>query len=662
MKFQFPNSRSWTAEAAFLAILMAICLVIGLLLDRLDRTAFDNVQRENASEVGIETFQVINTVFSNMSLGLGRLVTAAELVPDMTTEEFDTVVERMLLHFNSLDEESIDLEPAIIGIAVAPDLVVRNAYPLPRNQFLIDLNYRTLPDQLPDIELALQSENPLLSRPFLAVQGPQAISIRAAIRGQDDRARGLATVTIDLNVLFDQLVEQLNQNAAYRVGISIDNFGDFGDLDVFDHQPVILKFKERRLDWSIAVAPIEGWPSLPLMTPTRVTTALVSLIILALAHFLYARAVRSRKIVARLNSGIDALSAGFLITDTKNRLVHWNETYPKLMNHGSYLRKGMLLEDVLRMGVKRGSYRIPGDKVEDWIAHRIAVHRDAETSLEVELGDGRWIRTMSKRTPEGDVVGVRFDITDLKCAQLNAERLSHAKSEFIGILSHELRTPLTAILGFAKLLQTKSRPVDTSDHDGFSRHAVERIIRAAETELKLVNMMLEYADLTAETQKVHITAFNLRDVVLAQFEKAKTQADQCGISISSEVTPTWVLGNPNHVIKILEHLVSNALKFTPSGGRVTITSEAGPAFANISVADTGEGIPDEDLKAIFEEFSQIRASGTRRVGGAGLGLALTKRLVELQGGEISAKSTLGEGTIVTFTLPRDLSAHDHKSA
>lgn len=661
MKFQFPNSRSWTAEAAFLAILMAICLVIGLLLDRLDRTAFDNVQREKASEVGIETFQVINTVFSNMSLGLGRLVTAAELVPDMTTEEFDTVVERMLLHFNSLDEESIDLEPAIIGIAVAPDLVVRNAYPLPRNQFLIGLNYRTLPDQLPDIELALQSENPLLSRPFLAVQGPQAISIRAAIRGQDDRARGLATVTIDLNVLFDQLVEQLNQNAAYRVGISIDNFGDFGDLDVFDHQPVILKFKERRLDWSIAVAPIEGWPSLPLMTPTRVTTALVSLIILALAHFLYARAVRSRKIVARLNSGIDALSAGFLITDTKNRLVHWNETYPKLMNHGSYLRKGMLLEDVLRMGVKRGSYRIPGDKVEDWIAHRIAVHRDAETSLEVELGDGRWIRTMSKRTPEGDVVGVRFDITDLKCAQLNAERLSHAKSEFIGILSHELRTPLTTILGFAKLLQTKARPVDTSDHDGFSRHAVERIIRAAETELKLVNMMLEYADLTAETQKVHITAFNLRDVVLAQFEKAKAQADQCGISISSEVTPTWVLGNPNHVIKILEHLVSNALKFTPSGGRVTITSEAGPAFANISVADTGEGIPDEDLKAIFEEFSQIRASGTRRVGGAGLGLALTKRLVELQGGEISAKSTLGEGTIVTFTLPRDLSAHDHKS-
>ena len=148
----------------------------------------------------------------------------------MTTEEFNTVVERMLLHFNSLDEESIDLEPAIIGIAVAPDLVVRNIYPLPRNRSLIGLDYRTLPDQLPDIELALQAENPLLSRPFQAVQGPQAISIRAAIREQDGSVRGLATVTIDLNVLFDQLFDQFNQNEAYRVGISIDDFGDFGDF------------------------------------------------------------------------------------------------------------------------------------------------------------------------------------------------------------------------------------------------------------------------------------------------------------------------------------------------------------------------------------------------------------------------------------------------
>lgn len=184
-----------------LSVIMAVCLVIGLLLDRLDRTAFDTIQRERASQVGIETFQVINTVFSNISLGLGRLVTAAELVPDMTTGEFETVVERMLLHFNSLDEEDIDLEPAIIGIAIAPDLVVRHLYPVARNSAFVGLDYRNLPDQLPDIELALQSDNPLLSRPFYSVQGPPAISIRAAVRNPDGTVWGLATVVTDLNIM-----------------------------------------------------------------------------------------------------------------------------------------------------------------------------------------------------------------------------------------------------------------------------------------------------------------------------------------------------------------------------------------------------------------------------------------------------------------------------
>lgn len=658
MRIQLPNSKFWKTEAAVLTILLGICLVFGSLLDRLDKTEFQNLQREKASQVGIETFQVINTVFSNMSLGLGRLVTAAELVPDMTAEEFETVVERMLQHFNSLDGENIDLEPAIVGIAIAPDLVVHHVYPLPRNKSVVGLDYRTLPDQLPDIELALQSENPLLSRPFQAVQGPRSISIRAAVRGQDGSAWGLATVTVDLDAMFGQLVERLNQNAVYQVAISIDDFGAFGDLEVFDHEPVVLSFQERRLNWSIAVAPNGGWLTLPLFTQTRVMTAVATLLVLAMAHFQYDRAMRARRVVARLKSGIDALSAGFLITDHEDRLVHWNETYPKLMNHGSDLRKGMPLEIILRNGVKRGTYRVPDGEVDEWIARLMEGHRKAETSFEVELADGRWIRTMSKRTPDGDVVGVRFDITDLKRAQLTAERMSRAKSEFISVLSHELRTPLTSILGFAKLLQAKSKTDEQPTFDSFSRDAVGRIIQAAEDELKMVNMMLEYAELTAEVRQVNVASFNLSDVIAAEVEKAQPKAEQRSVALSADVPPIWVLANRDQVSQIVEHLLSNALKFTSSGGLVAIRSDPSPAFAIISVADSGEGIAAENLNAIFEEFSQIQPSRIRRVGGAGLGLTLTKRLIELQGGTISVDSSLGQGTVVTFTIPRDVRAND----
>jgi signal transduction histidine kinase len=103
----------------------------------------------------------------------------------------------------------------------------------------------------------------------------------------------------------------------------------------------------------------------------------------------------------------------------------------------------------------------------------------------------------------------------------------------------------------------------------------------------------------------------------------------------------------------MENLLSNAVKFTAAGGSVRITTATGPQCAKVTVSDTGDGIPEEELDAIFEEFSQVHPSGTRRQGGTGLGLAITKRLVALQGGDITVQSTPGLGSAFTFSLPLD---------
>ena len=124
-----------------------------------------------------------------------------------------------------------------------------------------------------------------------------------------------------------------------------------------------------------------------------------------------------------------------------------------------------------------------------------------------------------------------------------------------------------------------------------------------------------------------------------------------GILLETEPCDTKVAADPVRVAQIMENLLSNAVKFTSSGGSVRVSALPGPHCVKVTVADTGDGIPDEKLDSIFEEFSQVHPSGTRRQGGTGLGLAITKRLVALQVGDISVQSTPVVGSTFTFSLP-----------
>lgn len=124
-----------------------------------------------------------------------------------------------------------------------------------------------------------------------------------------------------------------------------------------------------------------------------------------------------------------------------------------------------------------------------------------------------------------------------------------------------------------------------------------------------------------------------------------------GILLETEPCDTKVAADPVRVAQIMENLLSNAVKFTSSGGSVRVSALPGPHCVKVTVADTGDGIPEEKLDSIFEEFSQVHPSGTRRQGGTGLGLAITKRLVALQVGDISVQSTPVVGSTFTFSLP-----------
>jgi signal transduction histidine kinase len=239
--------------------------------------------------------------------------------------------------------------------------------------------------------------------------------------------------------------------------------------------------------------------------------------------------------------------------------------------------------------------------------------------------------------------------TQLRAMNSKLQIASRFKSEFLARMSHELRTPLTAILGFAEVL------LQGMDGDLEPKQAedVGLIYHAGETLLELVNEVLDISRIEAGKMPLSIEAIDVADVSSQVIDRLRPIAHSKGVALIGEVSPLAirVMADPARVRQVLTNLVSNAIKFTPTGS-VTIRSLAvDGAVAEISVVDTGIGIARDAHERIFEEFRQASDTISRTYGGTGLGLSIARRLVELQGGHMGVESEPGKGSRFWFTLP-----------
>ncbi|WP_009631470.1 CheR family methyltransferase [Synechocystis sp. PCC 7509] len=232
-----------------------------------------------------------------------------------------------------------------------------------------------------------------------------------------------------------------------------------------------------------------------------------------------------------------------------------------------------------------------------------------------------------------------------QAARYTAEVANASKDEFLSIVSHELRNPLTAILGWVQLL--RNREFDKSKID----HALETIERSARAQNKLIEDLLETSRITAGKFHLNISAIALAPVISSAIEIARTSANAKNIGIEKVFTPKTVLvfGDMDRLQQIISNLLTNAIKFTPSGGQVTVSLDCTSSLAQIQVSDTGQGISAEFIPFVFERFRQANSTSTRSEGGLGLGLSIVEHLVGLHGGTVSAASP-GEGQGATFTV------------
>jgi signal transduction histidine kinase len=228
------------------------------------------------------------------------------------------------------------------------------------------------------------------------------------------------------------------------------------------------------------------------------------------------------------------------------------------------------------------------------------------------------------------------------------ETTSRHKSEFLANMSHELRTPMNAILGFSQVLRERLFGEVNPKQEEY----IDDILSSGNHLLSLINDVLDLSKVEAGQVELELAPFSLRDAlergVVMVRERAATDRVEIGLTTAPSVD--IVTGDERRIRQVIFNLLSNAVKFTPAGGAVDVSTAQANGEVRVAVADTGPGLAPEDHERIFDEFQQTDA-GIEQREGTGLGLALSKRLVELHGGRIWVESELGKGSTFVFTLP-----------
>ena len=385
---------------------------------------------------------------------------------------------------------------------------------------------------------------------------------------------------------------------------------------------------------------------------TVLAIAAVLGLILAAAVFLLVRSLRARRLAeeeAQRQAGItravlEATTDGIALVDDEGRASLSNGTFvrfleamagrPVRLDESESLRS--ISAEVAERSVDPAAYRAAASAIREDL-ERVALDeiRIAETRQAFQR------YTAPVTDAAGDRLG-RLIVVREVTAEREAEQL---KSDLLATVSHELRTPLTGILGFSELLVRQDTDPDTRDR------YLQTIFTEAKRLTALINDFLDLQRLESGLFSVSLEPFDLRGVLAHTVELFSRQSEEhpCELTVPDE--PLVVIGEPERIAQVVSNLVSNAIKYSPAGGRVEVDARMVGGTVRVTVRDHGLGIPPDQQASVFQKFFRVTTTETHGIGGTGLGLALAKEIVETHTGRMGFESVHGRGSTFWFELP-----------
>ncbi|WP_370545395.1 ATP-binding protein [Caulobacter sp. 17J80-11] len=382
---------------------------------------------------------------------------------------------------------------------------------------------------------------------------------------------------------------------------------------------------------------------------------------------------RARAAEARLRDAVESASEAFVLWNRQGRLVMSNQTFRDWFGFE---------QRVLKPGAPRDAIM----QIAQLAVRQEAAAPDGRPGVrEAELHDGRWLQISERTTADGGAVITAADITAVKrqedarrrneeelhqiverleqsqaelavlarkyeAAKTKAEGANRAKSEFLANMSHELRTPLNAINGFSEIMVGEMYgPLG----DRRYREYAQDIHNSGQHLLALINDILDMAKIEAGKMTLRFEPVSIEEVAEDAMRLVRNRAETAGLQLRLDLPATLpdVEADYRAFKQVLLNLLSNAVKFTPRGGSVTLAARSAGGGVRVSVTDTGIGISKEDLQRLARPFEQVESQHAKTQQGSGLGLALTKSLVELHQGRLELESEPGRGTTAHVILP-----------
>lgn len=363
-------------------------------------------------------------------------------------------------------------------------------------------------------------------------------------------------------------------------------------------------------------------------------------------------ATERKEAEARFEALLESAPDAIIVADDKGMIAVANHRASDLFGYS----RDELIGHPVEMLVPQQNRDGHPDLRRGYVAHPAVRPMGAGLQLWAQRKDGSKfpvdISLAPLETPAGILVSAAVrDITDrlaaeeaLRAAKEEAEQANLAKSEFLSRMSHELRTPLTAILGFTELLQLGGMPADQRDL------FVDRTHRAGQHLLSLINDVLDISRVEAGSLAMSIEAVDAAPLVEDAIELIAPMAQTRRIAVANTVRDAAVMADSGRLRQVLLNLLSNAVKYNREAGAITISSRAVGEIVSITVSDTGPGISEQDLPRLFQPFERLGVQ-TGEIEGTGIGLAISRGLVDMMGGTIEVASVPGEGTRFTVSLP-----------